>query len=111
MKRVMSSLSHLLVGFISGLALLTSFGLAEASSTSESIEKVGSNPLYRATDQMVCHVGKILTVLNENHSKKSLTCMKRSTRKTHDYNNLADIYAEGWIVVDINNVNTWVFNK
>ena len=111
MTIVMSSLPHLLIGSISGLALLTSFGLAEANSTIDSIEKAGSNPLYQATDQMVCHVGKILTVLNEHHSKKSLTCMKRSTRKTHDYNNLADIYAEGWIVVDINNVNTWVFNK
>jgi len=111
MKIIMPSLPHLLAGFISGLALLISFGLAEANPTIESIENAGSNPLYQATDQMVCHVGKILTVLNENHSKKSLTCMKRSTRKTHDYNNLADIYAEGWIVVDINNVNTWLFKK
>jgi len=111
MKNIISKFSLVLTGFISGAALLIGsngdgFGIdvvndAEAETLSQ----------VQVADQMVCHAGKILTVLNKNYSKKSLTCMKRSTQSTHDYNNLADIYAEGWIVIDINNVNTWVFNK
>ena len=100
MKNIISKLSLVLIGYISGVVLSTSFN-----------SEAGTLPQAQVADQMVCHAGKILTVLNKNYSKKSLTCMKRSTQATHEYNNLAEIYAEGWIVVDINNDNTWVFNK
>ena len=103
MKNIISKFPLILVGFISGVVLLISIDRIDADA--------GTLPQAQVTDQMVCHAGKILTVLNKNYSKKSLTCMKRSTRATHNYNNLGDIYAEGWIVVDINNVDTWVFNK
>lgn len=113
MKNIISKISLVLAGFISGVVLLISFDRIDTGSGIAVIHNVDAStlPQTQATDQMVCHAGKILTVLNKNYSKKSLTCMKRSTLATHDYNNLADIYAEGWIVVDINNVNTWVFNK
>lgn len=113
MKNIISKFSFVLVGFISGVVLLISFDRIDIGSGINVIHDAdaGTLPQTQVSDQMVCHAGKILTVLNKNYSKKSLTCMKRSTRETHDYNNLADIYAEGWIVVDINNVNTWVFNK
>jgi hypothetical protein len=113
MKNIISKFSLVLVGFISGVVLLISFDRIDTGSGIDVIHNAdaGTFPQAQVMDQMVCHAGKILTVLNKNYSKKSLTCMKRSTRTTHDYNNLADIYAEGWFVVDINNVNTWVFNK
>ncbi|NOR42346.1 MAG: hypothetical protein GQ572_03345 [Gammaproteobacteria bacterium] len=76
-----------------------------------SFNGIAAESLPQVKDQMVCHAGKVLTVLNKNYSKKSLTCMKRSTQDTHNYNNLADVYSEGWFVVDINNSDTWVFNK
>ena len=100
MKNLVSKLQIMLVGSVSGLALLISF-VSEAGTLSQA----------KVTDQMICHSGKILTVLNKNYSKKSLTCMRRSTQDTYEYNNLAEIYAEGWVVVDINNTNVWVFNK
>ena len=95
----MSKLPILLTGFISAVAFLISF------------DGIGAESQPQVKDQMVCHAGKILTVLNKNYSKKSLTCMKRSTQANQDYNNLADIYAEGWIIIDINNANVWLFNK
>lgn len=107
MKNNISKLFLVLVGYVSGVALLIGFGGMDIISNADA----ETLPQAQVTDQMVCHAGKILTVLNKNYSKKSLTCMKRSTRATHDYNNLADIYAEGWIVVDINNADIWVFNK
>jgi hypothetical protein len=100
MKNIISKLQFILVRSAFGIALLISFN-------SEAV----TLPQSEVADQMVCHAGKILTVLNKNYSKKSLTCVKRSTQSTYDYNNLAEIYAEGWIVIDINNANTWVFNK
>jgi len=100
MKDFISKLQFILVRSAFGIALLISFN-----------SEAGTLPQSEVADQMVCHVGKILTVLNKNYSTRSLTCMKRSTQATHYYNNLADIYAEGWIVVDINNADTWVFNK
>ncbi|MCP4878083.1 MAG: hypothetical protein GY896_21725 [Gammaproteobacteria bacterium] len=106
-----SKLPRLLGGVISVLVFVSCSGLSAASSANESNDKAGSNTPPKTADQMVCQAGKILTVLNENYSKKSLTCLQRFTGKTYEYNNLADIYAEGWIVVDINNVNTWVFTK
>jgi len=83
--------------------------IAEISEVSAESANVPLNP--EAIDQMVCHTGKILTVLNMHYSKKSITCIRRSTKSTHEYNNLADVYAEGWFVVDINNDNTWVLNR
>lgn len=111
MKDIISKLSLVITGIVSGVALLIS-----SNGTSISIDMIndaeaGTLPQVQVTDQMVCHAGKILTVLNKNYSTRSLTCMKRSTQATHYYDNLADIYAEGWIVVDINNADTWVFNK
>ena len=99
MKKFIIKFPRVLASFISVLLLLVSFDGRSAE------------PLSKAKDQMVCHAGKVLTVLNKNYSKKSLTCMKRSTQDTHDYNNLADIYSEGWFVIDINDSDTWVFNK
>jgi len=108
-----SKLYLVLIGFISGVSLLVSFGGTRAGSDISIINSAVAQPFQQAqlTDQMVCHIGKILTVLNKNYSSKSLTCLKRSSRMNQSYNNLAEVYAEGWIVVDINNSNTWVFNK
>ncbi|MFV1985102.1 MAG: hypothetical protein ACC657_16255 [Thiohalomonadales bacterium] len=71
--------------------------------------KAESNPKIK--DQMVCYASNTLTLLNKNYSKKSLTCMKRSTQSNYEYNNLAGIYAEGWIITDISNTNVWLFYK
>ncbi|MCK5396024.1 MAG: hypothetical protein KAJ32_08535 [Gammaproteobacteria bacterium] len=111
MKNIITKFSLAISGFILGMAWLIGY-----SGTSPSIDMIknaeaGTLPQAQISDQMVCHAGKILTVLNKNYSTKSLTCMKRSTQTNHDYNNLAEIYAEGWIVIDINNANTWLFNK
>jgi len=74
-----------------------------------SIGKTESLPKIK--DQMVCYASNTLTFLNKNYSKKSITCMKRSTQSNYEYNNLADIYAEGWIVIDVSNTNVWLFKK
>lgn len=106
-----SGFPHKLAELFLGVALMINSGVMWAGTENESMQNAGSVPVDPAKNQMVCHAGKILTVLNEDHSKKSLTCMKRSTGKTYSYNNLADIFAEGWWVVDINNDNTWLFSK
>jgi len=111
MKKTVFKFSLVLAGFISGMALLIgSTGIGFSVDIINDVE-AGTLPQVQVKDQMVCHVGRILAVLNKNYSSRSLTCVKRSTQATHYYNNLAVIYAEGWIVVDINNADTWVFNK
>ena len=79
--------------------------------TTVSFSSIGDEQLLKDKDQMVCHIGKILPVLNKNHSNRSMTCLRKSTQTSHNYNNLADVYAEGWSVTDINNANIWILAK
>jgi len=63
-------------------------------------------------DQMVCHVTKINHAMDSAYTSKNVfKCVKRSSRRTHGYNNLAEIYSEGWSVVSINNDNLWLLSR
>ena len=65
-----------------------------------------------AEDQMVCYVYEIRRAMDSSHREKNVfKCIKRSSRNTHDYSNLAEIYSEGWSVVSINNDNIWLLTK
>jgi hypothetical protein len=88
---------------VSGLTIVLLTTIISAEGKTESNSKI--------KDQMVCYASNTLTLLNKNYSKKSLTCMTRSTQSNYEYNNLADIYAEGWIIIDVSNNNVWLFNK
>lgn len=99
MKIFASHYPHVPGSLIFAIAMLMSFNGISAESSPQ------------VKDQMICHAGKILIVLNKYHSKKSLTCIKRSSQSNHNYNNLADIYSEGWTVIDINNTSIWIFEK
>lgn len=115
MRDLMSKIPLVLSGLIGGVAFLISYDMTglDFSNNDEYflINSAAADQLPKVTDQMVCHAGKILPVLNQHNSTKSLTCMKQSTKKNQGYNNLADIFAEGWVVIDINNSNVWLFYK
>ena len=121
MKKIISKFPLFLTGFVGAAAFLMNIGgIGTGSSVDQDINSSGryltinnarAETLPQVKDQMVCHAGKILPVLNQNHSTKSLTCMKQSTQKSQGYNNLAEIFAEGWVVIDINNTNIWLLYK
>ena len=105
MKNQMSKLPLVLIGFIGGIAFLISCGGgSDGTSVSLPINDADAGTLPVINDQMFCQ-GTLPFMLDETNdgtvSRVWLTCMKQSTKVQQKYNSLAGVYAEGWIMVEM----------
>ena len=92
MKNQPSKLSMILFGFIGGLAFLIS---CDNGSTNDAV--AADVPVI--DDQMFCSSSSF--IVDETSAVDTLFCMKQSTKVQQRYKSLAGIYAEGWIMVDM----------
>ena len=110
MKNQMSKLSLVLIGFIGGIAFLISCGGGGSEGTSVSlpglpINEADAGALPVINDQMYC-TGNPYYMLDETNDStvstvSGLSCIKQSTKVQQKYNSLAGVYAEGWVMVEI----------
>jgi len=92
MKNQLSNLSMILIGFIGGVAFLISCG-------EDSTNDANAADVPDINDQMFCSSNAF--VVDETSTTDTLYCMKQSTKVQQRYKSLAGIYAEGWIMVDM----------
>lgn len=92
MKNQLSKLSMILIGFIGGLAFLISCG-------DDSTNDATAADVPVIDDQMFCSSNAF--IVDETSTTDTLFCMKQSTKVQQRYKSLAGIYAEGWIMVDM----------
>jgi hypothetical protein len=92
MKKQLSNLHMILIGFIGGLAFLISCG-------EDSTNDAAAADVPDINDQMFCSSNAF--VVDETSTTDTLYCMKQSTKVQQRYKSLAGIYAEGWIMVDM----------
>ena len=92
MKNQISKLSMILIGFIGGVAFLISCG-------SDSTNDVAAADVPVIDDQMYCTSNAF--IVDETSTTDTLFCMKQSTKVQQRYKSLAGVYAEDWIMVDM----------
>jgi len=102
MKNQLSKLSMILIGFISGVAFLISCG------GDRTINDADAGALPDISDQMLC-IGN--TSLIDENSVSTMSCMKQSTKVKEVFDNLAGIYAEDWILVEMQSNGMFLFYK
>jgi len=92
MKNQLSNLSMILIGFIGGIAFLISCG-------EDSTNDANAADVPDINDQMFCSSNAF--IVDQTSTTDTLYCMKQSTKVQQRYKSLAGIYAEGWIMVDM----------
>lgn len=83
-----------LLGFVAGLIFLISCGSDESVTINSASADV---PVIN--DQMFCTSNAF--IVDEKSTIDTLFCMKQSTKVQQRYKSLAGIYAEDWIMVDM----------
>ena len=92
MKNHLSKLSMLLIGFVGGVAFLISCG-------SDSTNDVAAADVPVIDDQMFCTSNTF--IVDETSTTDTLFCMKQSTKVKQTINNMSEIYAEGWVLIQL----------
>ena len=92
MKNHLSGLSMILIGFVGGVAFLI-------SCDSDSNNDVAAADVPVINDQMFCTSDTF--ILDQTSATDTLFCMKQSTKVQQRYKSLAGVYAEDWIMVDM----------
>ena len=87
-----NQLLMIIVGFIAGIAFLIS---CDGDSTNDA----DAADVPAITDQMVCSSNTF--ILDETSTTDTLFCMKQSTKVQQRYKSLAGIYAEDWVMIDM----------
>ena len=99
MNDQLSKLSIGLLGFVAGVAFLISCGGGGDTGVSLPINDADANA-PQINDQMFCSA-KSLDMVDETSVADTLTCMNQSNKVRQTYKSLAEVYAEGWIMVQI----------
>jgi hypothetical protein len=92
MKNHLSGLSLILIGFVGGVAFLI-------SCDSDSNNDVAAADVPVINDQMFCTSDTF--IVDQTSTTDTLFCMKQSTKVQQRYKSLAGVYAEDWIMVDM----------
>ncbi len=92
MKNYLSRLPMILIGFVGGVAFLI-------SCDSDSTNDVAAADVPVINDQMFCTSDTF--IVDQTSTTDTLFCMKQSTKVQQRYKSLAGVYAEGWIMVDM----------
>lgn len=121
MKNHLSKLSLVLIGFVGGVAFLISCGGGDSANTvlpDIPINDADAGALPVINDQMYCVSGispNLIVdetyIFNQASSPYAVECMKQSTKVKQQFNNLAEIYAEGWIMVEMGGAAAFLFYK
>ena len=118
MHNRLSNLSIGLLGFVAGVAFLVSCGGGDSTGVSLPINNANAN-VPQITDQMICYTeAGINWAIDETYvaNPAGLPCMKQSTKVKQVFNNLSEVYAEGWVMVQASgfsasNVGAFLFYK
>jgi len=94
MTNQLSKISSALLGFVAGVAFLISCGGGDSLTINDAVADV---PVIN--DQMFCTSNAF--IVDETSNSDTLFCMKQSTKVQQRYKSLAGIYAEDWIMVDM----------
>lgn len=92
MKNHLSGLSLIVIGFVGGVAFLI-------SCDSDSNNEVAAADVPVINDQMFCTSDTF--IVDQTSTTDTLFCMKQSTKVQQRYKSLAGVYAEDWIMVDM----------
>ncbi len=92
MKNHLSGLSLIVIGFVGGVAFLI-------SCDSDSNNDVAAADVPVINDQMFCTSDTF--IVDQTSTTDTLFCMKQSTKVQQRYKSLAGVYAEDWIMVDM----------
>ena len=93
MNNIQSKLSFVFLGFVAGVAFLVSCG-GDGLPVNDAVADV---PVIN--DQMYCTSNSF--IVDETSNTDTLFCMKQSTKVQQRYKSLAGVYAEDWIMVDM----------
>lgn len=92
MKNQLSKLSLAFIGFVAGVAFLISCG-------NDSTNDASAADVPVIDDQMYCTANEFIA--DQTSNADTLFCMKESTKVQQRYKSLAGVYAEDWIMVDM----------
>ena len=104
MNNHLSGLSLIVIGFVGGVAFLI-------SCDSDSTNDVAAADVPVINDQMFCTSDTF--IVDQTSTTDTLFCMKQSTKVQQRYKSLAGVYAEDWIMVDmqLSNGSMFLFYK
>lgn len=94
MKKQLSRLSIALLGFVGGVAFLINCG-----GDSGAVVNTAAADVPVINDQMFCTSNAF--IVDETSATDTLFCMKQSTKVQQRFKSLAGVYAEDWIMVDM----------